>query len=161
MASIPVRVITATDRQLPPAPDPLAVVGQLRQRMGTWRSGGSTVVADRDCGPIPGGDDVGYYGGFLVCESVPREYAIAIARLPELLDIAPFSVRGREILAAIAEDLDTLPLDRYSPVSDGFDACQRVARLARDLRAGGLYQLAERVSAIAPDALTARRGIEP
>ena len=155
-----VRIVIGPARQLNPAPDPLQRVHELRQRMGTWRPGLGVVVADR---PIPGGvngtDDVGHYGGHCVCETVTREYAVAIARLPELLDVAQHSVRGREVLTAIAADL-AQPTDISTPIRDPFEACQRIARVAKDLRAGGLYELAERLNPVAAAALSWTRAEE-
>ncbi len=61
-------------------------------KLGSWRLGkhGGTVVADSRTGKKPGAghDDVDYYGGFLVCESIAtREIAQAITALPDLLAV--------------------------------------------------------------------------
>lgn len=53
---------------------------------GPWRVGEivTTVVADHPVSLIPGSDDLQYYGGHLIAESVSFENAHLIAAAPEL-----------------------------------------------------------------------------
>lgn len=68
---------------------------------GPWRVGrrGSCVVADQPTPEIAGSDDVEYYGGHLICESVSQANAKLIAVAPEM----------RELLETIEKYEDQLP----------------------------------------------------
>lgn len=80
--------------------------------MGPWRPGRlkGTVVSDTPTGEISGSDDVDYYGGFLVAESVSARNVSFIAAAPTMLKAllaARDEVEGTAahalVVAAIAE----------------------------------------------------------
>jgi hypothetical protein len=53
---------------------------------GPWRIGrGTSIVADAPAPGIGGSDEVEYYGGHLICESVNEPNARLIAAAPDLL----------------------------------------------------------------------------
>ena len=63
----------------------------MKHTPGEWRIGkmGGTVVADSKTSDTPntGHDDVEYYGGYLICESIATQaIAQAITGLPDLLE---------------------------------------------------------------------------
>lgn len=120
------------------------VIAQLMADMGTWRAYRGCVVADRPGGtqfPMATADDVRFYGGHLVAESMSARAAIAVARLPQLLDVAGTTAEGRAVLAEIAKDLDqpTIP----TRVVDRLDGSLRLHRLADDFTAAEFDGVAE------------------
>jgi hypothetical protein len=53
---------------------------------GPWKIGkGSFIISDSPSPGIPGSDEVDYYGGHLICESVSKSNATLIAAAPDLL----------------------------------------------------------------------------
>lgn len=55
--------------------------------MSKWKVGkGTCVVSEVKIKTLQGGDEIEYYGGYLVCESVHPDNALLIAAAPELLD---------------------------------------------------------------------------
>lgn len=83
---------------------------------GPWRVGRSgSVVADHPVPEISGSNDVKYYGGHLIAESIAPQNAALIAAAPELL-------------AALSWFIDDLSATDSS--MQGFDANVRRARAA-------------------------------
>ncbi|HVL65762.1 MAG TPA: hypothetical protein VM364_00740 [Vicinamibacterales bacterium] len=126
------------------------VIEQLRHEMGCWRARRGSVVADRPGAtqfPAAGPDDLRYYGGHLVAESMSAKAAIAVARLPQLLDVASATPEGREVLADIARDLtDPRPTQR---VVDRLDGSLRIHRLADDFEVSDFDGVAHLLRALA------------
>lgn len=89
---------------------------------GPWRMGRNNhcVVADCPVRGVSGSDEVEYYDGHLVAESITRSNAALISAAPELLDIAFFCRdhlqamrRANNLSAAITALLDC-ELERIS-----------------------------------------------
>lgn len=57
---------------------------------GPWRAGetGGAVVADHQISEVSGSEDVEYYGGHLVAESIAARNVPVIAAAPDLLKVA-------------------------------------------------------------------------
>ncbi|MBA7546017.1 hypothetical protein ES705_38399 [subsurface metagenome] len=76
----------------------------MKHKPGSWRLGkrGDTVVADSRTAERPGAghddhDDIEYYGGYLVCESIAtKEIAQLIAKAPELLSEGQARIKALE-----------------------------------------------------------------
>ena len=131
-------------------PDVDEVILQLREEMGAWRAYRGSVVADRPGGtqfPNSTREDLRYYGGHLVAESMSTKAAIAVSRLPQLLDAAAATPQGREILADIAQEL--IAATPLRPISDRLDGSLRIHRLADEFDAGKFEGVAHVLRAIA------------
>lgn len=64
--------------------------GRSRRVPKPWRVGRKglcAVISDAAVPTISGGDDIEYYGGFLVAESIFPDHAPLIAAAPEMLDV--------------------------------------------------------------------------
>lgn len=64
-----------------------------------WRAGSerrNCVVADAAAPGIGGSDDVAYYGGHLICESVNDANASLIAAAPEMADLLAEAARAKD-----------------------------------------------------------------
>jgi hypothetical protein len=61
----------------------------MRHTPGPWRVGnGSFVVSDMNDGKLVGGaDDLKYYGGYLICESIATHNAKLVAEAPAMFDL--------------------------------------------------------------------------
>jgi hypothetical protein len=125
----------ALNRLRPPAIDFWAVVGALVGDLGTLRANHGALVSDRPTHPSASADDAGYYGGYLVGESIVPRNAIAMSFLPQLLVAARDTPHGRAILAQLAQELST-PAARRDPVRDRLDGCIRLARLSSEFHGG-------------------------
>jgi hypothetical protein len=151
----------AIDRLRPPAIDVWAVVGALVDDLGTLRvSSGGALVSDRPNHPSASADDAGYYGGYLVGESIMPRNAIAMSFLPQLLVAARENPAGRAVLAQLAQALSTPPVKR-DKVRDRLDGSIRIARLADEFQAGSrlddqdeLYMTAELLKVVGGALLT-------
>lgn len=76
---------------------------------GPWRVGsGSFVIADNPAPGMRGSDDVEYYGGHLICESVSQANANLIATAPEM----------RELLETIENDGEQVPAWLWDRIQD-------------------------------------------
>lgn len=92
---------------------------------GTWRVGaGSFVIADSPAPGISGADDVAYYGGHLICESVNQPNALLIAAAPDLLDAC------KELPIQMLEREDSIDASEFVDRSDRFMRAMRKARAA-------------------------------
>lgn len=129
----------AIDRLRPPALDVEAVIRGLLRDFGQWRrTAHGAVVSDQPTHLNgPGADDIGYYGGHIVGESIGPRAGAAIAFLPELMEAAFESKPGRAVLERIAR-LVTADKAQNFPVFDELDASVRLAQLAQDFERGAL-----------------------
>jgi hypothetical protein len=117
------------DRLRPPAPDTDTVIDALLDEIGSWRANGyHAVVSDRPQHISASAEDVGYYGGFLVAESMHSKAAIATSFLPQLLRAARENAVGRKVLREIAQTIATAP-SSPEPVRDRLDGALRLAAL--------------------------------
>lgn len=124
------------DRLRPPAPDVWAIVGGLVHDLGTLAvSPGGALVSDRPNHPSASADDAGYYGGYLVGESLTRRNATGMSFLPQLLVAARDTPNGRAVLAQLAQALST-PVPGRQSVRDRLDGCMRISALAEAFNAG-------------------------
>lgn len=96
-----------------------------------WRTGnGGSVVADEPIPGVRGSDDVGYYGGHLVCESVTPANASRIVSCVNGCRALPV----KALDDGIVEQLIVLArhaarLDRYSPDWRAVDVAERAESL--------------------------------
>lgn len=123
----------ALNRLRPPAIDVNAVITGLLEEFGTWRAGNGAIVSDRPNRPGADADDAGYYGGFLVAESIDRRPAVAASFLPELIAAARENPAGRAVLARMASELSITP-PAQTPVRDRLDGTMRLARLSSEFK---------------------------
>lgn len=127
----------AIDRLRPPAVDPWTIVGALVDDLGTLRAApGGALTSDRPNHPAASADDAGYYGGYLVCETITRRNAIAFTFLPQLLVAARENRQGRAILAQLAAALQA-PAPVRERVRDRLEGTHRLAQLASEFKFAG------------------------
>lgn len=124
------------DRLRPPTVDDWTIVGALVDDLGTLRAGAGAVISDRPHHYTASAEDAGYYGGYLVAESIGPRNATAFSFLPQLLVAARDTPFGQKILAQLAQALGTAPPPR-EPVRDRLDGCLRLARLAGEFEYAG------------------------
>lgn len=78
---------------------------------GPWRIGnGSFIISDHPAPGITGSDDVQYYGGHLICESVSQANARLIAAAPDLLEALKVLLFAFEELAKAIKPLSSDPV---------------------------------------------------
>ncbi len=123
------------DRLRPPAIDVLAVIDTLLIDTGTWRFGRGSVISDRPQHPQADAEDAGYYGGYMVAESISRRNAIAVSFLPGLLAAARDSQTGRAVLTSLAYTL-AAPSEPERPITDRLDGCLRLAQIGHEFSFG-------------------------
>ncbi len=127
----------AIDRLRPPAIEPWTVIGAIIDDLGTLRANDAGVLtSDRPNHPSASADDAGYYGGYLVCESITRRNALAFSFLPQLLVAARENPAGRAVLAQLAAALQ-VPAPTKTRVRDRLDGTYRLARLADEFKFAG------------------------
>lgn len=123
------------DRLRPPAQDAWAIVGALIDDLGDLRSNNGVLISNRPNHPSASADDAGYYGGYLVAESIVPRNATAMSFLPQLLVAAREHPAGRGILQQLAVALSTPPGKR-DIVRDHLDGTIRLSRLATEFYSG-------------------------
>jgi hypothetical protein len=73
---------------------------------GPWRVKGNAVIADAPAPGIGGSDDITYYGGHLIAESINPPNAILIAATPEMRALLAWIVAHCEV--PLADDPERL-----------------------------------------------------
>lgn len=130
---------------------PRELIDELIDSLGTWRVGHSAVISDR---PQPGShlgdsaDDISYYGGYVIGETMGRTTRILVSHLPQLLAAARTSEPGRKELEAIARELQAAAPKRPK-VHCRLDAASELTALADELGYADLYGAAEVLRALA------------